>query len=330
MRPTFNTAPCVTELFEGLRNGHRASLGRALTLIESRHPSDMQDAAALLDACLPFCGAARSMAVTGVPGAGKSTLVDDLGMRLIAQGHRVAVLAVDPSSLRTGGSILGDKTRMERLSRSEEAFIRPSPTSGTLGGVAAHTRKSMILCAAAGYDRIVIETVGVGQSEVTVASMVQCVALVLLAGAGDGLQGIKRGILEIPDIILFNKSDVVEEKVQKDAVQQTSDAMHIMRPGIRVPVFGASAISEQGMERFAVEVDRCLRTCEKSFMPDAHMLFRESVEQLISHALKQEHGPFSRLLKTAGSHMDQNAHKGPWRAATWFYNELSSQLSEKP
>ncbi len=317
----------VTELFDGLRRGHRASLGRALTLVESRHTSDMQNAAALLDACLPFCGAARSIAVTGVPGAGKSTLLDELGMRLVGQGHRVAVLAVDPSSLRTGGSVLGDKTRMERLSRSEDAFIRPSPTSGTLGGVAAHTRRSMILCAAAGYDRIVIETVGVGQSEVAVASMVQCVVLMLLAGAGDGLQGIKRGILEIPDIVLFNKGDVVEEHAQEAAIRQTSGAMHVMRADVSVPVFGTSAITGQGMERLVLEVDRCLQACTKPFMPDAPTLFRESMEQLISHALKQGNGPFGQLLRAACERMEQDASEGPWRAATWFYNELDTKIS---
>ncbi len=328
MTRTSHRAPTrVADLVEGLRNGHRASLGRALTLVESRHASDMEHAAVLLDACLPFCDKARSLAVTGVPGAGKSTLVDDVGMRLVEAGHRVAVLAVDPSSLRTGGSILGDKTRMERLSRSEAAFIRPSPTSGALGGVAAHTRRSMILCAAAGYDRIVVETVGVGQSEVAVAALVQCVVLVLLAGAGDGLQGIKRGVLEIPDIVVFNKEDVVRKELQETAIHHTADAMHIMRPDLSVPVFGTSATTGHGMERLLHELQEVLETSRRPFLPDTSTLFKESVEQLIAHALERTDGPFRPLLDAAH---EQGADDGPWRAATWFYRELSTKLSKNP
>ncbi|PIQ63192.1 MAG: methylmalonyl Co-A mutase-associated GTPase MeaB [Bacteroidetes bacterium CG12_big_fil_rev_8_21_14_0_65_60_17] len=316
----------VSELLGGLMDGHRASLGRALTLVESTHPSDMTDAAALLDACLKHCGTARSMAITGVPGAGKSTLVDELGMGLIESGHRVAVLAVDPSSLRTGGSVLGDKTRMERLSRSGHAFIRPSPTRGTLGGVAAHTRRSMILCAAAGYDRVLVETVGVGQSEVAVASMVQCVLLVLLAGAGDGLQGIKRGILEVPDIVAFNKSDAVHRNDQDRSIRHTHDAMHMLRPDVNVPVVGVSAVTGDGLQRLAAEVTACLEQTPKPFMPDATSLFHESTTQLISHALQQGEGPFRPLLEAARDRLHDDTDDGPWSAAAWFYNQLNTEL----
>lgn len=194
-------------LVEGIRAGKRGTLARGITLVESRRPADRQQAQDLLTALLPHTGGAVRIGVTGVPGVGKSTFIDAFGMLLVEQGHSVAVLAVDPSSTLSGGSILGDKTRMERLSRAEAAFIRPSPSRLSLGGVGRRTRESMLLCEAAGYDVILVETVGVGQSETVVSEMVDCFLVLMLPGAGDELQGIKKGILEIADIIAINKAD---------------------------------------------------------------------------------------------------------------------------
>jgi LAO/AO transport system kinase len=197
----------TTVLVEGIRDGNRSILARAITLVESRRKADQQQAQQLLQQLLPDTGGATRIGVTGVPGVGKSTFIEALGMLLVEQGHRVAVLAVDPTSALSGGSILGDKTRMQHLSRHPDAFIRPSPTQLSLGGVARRTRESMLLCEAAHFDVILVETVGVGQSETAVAEMVDCFLVLMLPGAGDELQGIKKGILEIADIIAVNKAD---------------------------------------------------------------------------------------------------------------------------
>ncbi len=197
----------VDDLFNGLRSGDRAALARAITLVESTRPEDVEHARQLVRLCLPHSGGSMRIGITGIPGAGKSTLIDTLGMRMVEAGHRVAVLAIDPSSQRGGGSILGDKTRMERLSQHPNAFIRPSPTSGNLGGVGRRTRETLILCEASGYDRVLIETVGTGQSELAVDRMTDLNVLLMIGGAGDELQGIKRGIMEAADIIALTKSD---------------------------------------------------------------------------------------------------------------------------
>ncbi len=194
-------------LVAGVRQCDRSVLARAITLVESTRPEHTAQAQDLLQALLPFTGGAFRLGITGVPGVGKSTTIDQLGMNLVAVGHRVAVLAVDPTSKRTGGSILGDKTRMSRLAVEANAFIRPSPTAGTLGGVTRKTRETMTLLEAAGFDVILVETVGVGQSEVAVADMVDFFLVLLLAGGGDDLQGIKKGIIELADMIAINKAD---------------------------------------------------------------------------------------------------------------------------
>ena len=201
------SAPSLDDYVKGVRAGDRAVLGRAITLVESTKPAHRALARDLLQALMPYTGQALRIGITGVPGVGKSTAIDQLGVNLIAAGRRVAVLAVDPTSKRSGGSILGDKTRMTRLSADEHAFIRPSPTSGTLGGVTAKTRETMALVEAAGFDTVIVETVGVGQSEVAVADMVDFFLVLLLAGGGDDLQGIKKGVIELADMIAINKAD---------------------------------------------------------------------------------------------------------------------------
>jgi len=214
----------------GVRSGDRAMLARAITLVESTRPEHAELAQRLLQALLPSGGEALRLGVTGVPGVGKSTTIDQLGMNLIAAGHRVAVLAVDPTSRRTGGSILGDKTRMSRLAQDPRAFIRPSPTSGTLGGVTRKTRETMALCEAAGFNVIVVETVGVGQSEVAVADMVDFFLVLLLAGGGDTLQGIKKGIIEIADMIAINKADGDNVVRAERAAAEYRAALQILTP----------------------------------------------------------------------------------------------------
>ncbi|MBY0406872.1 MAG: methylmalonyl Co-A mutase-associated GTPase MeaB, partial [Rickettsiales bacterium] len=195
-----------TETLEAsIIQGDRASLARGITLVESTRPDHQAEAQELLTSLMPRTGQSVRIGITGVPGVGKSTFIEAFGLHLIEQGHKVAVLAVDPSSARTGGSILGDKTRMSRLSQHESAYIRPSPTSGSLGGVARRTREAMLLCEAAGYDVILVETVGVGQSETEVSQMVDMFMLLLLPGSGDELQGIKKGIVEMADLIVVNK-----------------------------------------------------------------------------------------------------------------------------
>jgi LAO/AO transport system kinase len=220
----------IEDYAAGVRAGDRAMLARAITLVESTKPEHAALAQRLLQALLPSTGEALRLGVTGVPGVGKSTTIDQLGMNLIGAGHRVAVLAVDPTSKRTGGSILGDKTRMSRLAQEPRAFIRPSPTSGTLGGVTRKTRETMELCEAAGFDVIIVETVGVGQSEVAVADMVDFFLVLLLAGGGDDLQGIKKGIIEIADMIAINKADGDNVIRAERAAAEYRAALQILTP----------------------------------------------------------------------------------------------------
>lgn len=217
----------VDEYTEGILSGNISMLGQAVTLIESSKPEHQEIAQAIINKCLPYSGNSIRVGITGVPGAGKSTSIDSFGMHLINKGHKLAVLAIDPSSERTKGSILGDKTRMEKLSVQKDAFIRPSPSAGSLGGVARKTRETIILCEAAGYDYIFVETVGVGQSEIAVHSMVDFFLLIQLSGTGDELQGIKRGIMEMADGIAINKADGDNVKKASMAQRQLRNALHL-------------------------------------------------------------------------------------------------------
>jgi LAO/AO transport system kinase len=240
----------ISQLASGVRAGNIRSLAKAITLIESRNPDHGAMASELLDTLLPDTGNSIRVGISGVPGAGKSTFIEALGMDLIGRQHKVAILAVDPSSQLSGGSILGDKTRMEELAREHNAFIRPSPAGDTLGGVARKTRETMLLCEAAGFDIIIVETVGVGQSEITVASMVDFFMLLQLAGAGDELQGIKKGVMEIADVILINKAEGDNRPRAELARKQYQNALHLLKPKSRnwvVPVLLCSALKQQGI-----------------------------------------------------------------------------------
>jgi LAO/AO transport system kinase len=250
-------APDVDEYAKGVLAGDRAWIARAITLVESRradHRVVAQELLVQLTGAAP--GDVRRVGITGVPGVGKSTFIDALGIMLTGAGHRVAVLAVDPSSTRHGGSILGDKTRMARLSVDDNAFIRPSPSAGTLGGVAKATREAMVVVEAAGYDVVLVETVGVGQSETTVAEMVDSFLLLTLARTGDQLQGIKKGVLELADVIAVNKADGPHVNDAKRAARELAGALHLLHSEREVPVLTCSAAEGTGLEELWSQIVR--------------------------------------------------------------------------
>ena len=250
--------PTDRDLLEGVLAARPRALAKAITLVESTRSDHQRRAQAVLQALLPHAGGAIRIGISGAPGVGKSTFVEALGLHAIEAGHRVAVLAVDPSSAISGGSILGDKTRMEQLARSAQAYIRPSPSAGKLGGVASRTRECLLVCEAAGFDVIVVETVGVGQSETAVAGMTDVFALLQLPNAGDDLQAMKKGIVELADLIVINKADTDPQAAQR-AQSQLESVLPVLQhrsPGWTPTVLAASALKRQGIDRFWGEIGR--------------------------------------------------------------------------
>jgi LAO/AO transport system kinase len=248
----------VSELAEQILGGDRRALARGITLVESTRRDHRAEADALLTELLPHSGRSIRMGVSGAPGAGKSTFIESLGLFLVDRSHRVAVLAVDPSSTRTGGSILGDKTRMGELTKRDEAFVRPSPTSGTLGGVTRRTREAMALCEAAGFDVVIVETVGVGQSEVAVSAMVDLFLVLIAPASGDELQGIKRGIIELADLVVVNKADGDLEAAALATAADYASALHLVQPKTSAwaaSVVACSALENRGIDDVWAAVD---------------------------------------------------------------------------
>ncbi|MGM0545352.1 MAG: methylmalonyl Co-A mutase-associated GTPase MeaB [Bacteroidota bacterium] len=287
-----NDTLSLDEYVDGIKSGNRTILSRAITLIESTKTDHRELAQDIIEACLPDTGNSIRIGITGVPGVGKSTFIESLGNHIIEQGNKLAVLAIDPSSTRTKGSILGDKTRMETLANSDQAFIRPSPTGGSLGGVARKTRETIYLCEAAGYDTIFIETVGVGQSETAVHSMVDFFLLLMLAGAGDELQGIKRGIMEMADAIAINKVDEASEKAVSQAVREYKNALHLYpetKSGWSPKVTTCSALTEKGI-------------------PDIWEMIQEYMQ-----------------LTKKNNHFQDNRNR---QAKHWMYDTISNRLTE--
>lgn len=263
---------------EKLLAGDRRTLSKAITLIESKSDGDQSDAQSLLNSVLSATGKARRIGISGVPGVGKSTFIEAYGNFLTKKGHQVAVLSVDPSSPLSGGSLMGDKTRMEHLSRNEKAFIRPSPSDGSLGGVANKTREAMLLCEAAGFDIILIETVGVGQSEYEVATMVDLFLVLMLPNAGDELQGIKKGILELAHVIIVNKADLGKEREVEIACSHYQSALSIVsHEGPWTPVvLSCSSLEKRGIE----QIDQCLNQYFLRCECDGYLLNKRQAQNL--------------------------------------------------
>lgn len=257
---TLTSTPIDIDAYaDGVLAGNRAQVARAITLVESTRADHAEAAQELLIRLLPHAGGAQRVGITGVPGAGKSTFIDELGTRLTAEGHQLAVLAVDPSSSRRGGSILGDKTRMSRLAADTRAYIRPSPASGSLGGVTRSTREAIVIVEAAGFDVVIVETVGVGQSETAVANMVDCFVVLMVARTGDALQGIKRGVLELAEIVAVNKADGDHVTEAELAARELAEALHLFdppHPDWHPPVLTCSARDGAGVDRVWHEVQR--------------------------------------------------------------------------
>lgn len=272
-------APGVADYVQGVRSGDRSMLARAVTLIESRLPAHQAKAREVLQALLPYSGKALRIGLTGPPGVGKSTLIETFGQQLLAQGKRLAVLAVDPSSSLSRGSILGDKTRMQALSKHPGCFIRPSPSGGALGGVARSTRETILLCEAAGYDLILIETVGVGQSEISVREMVDAYVLLLLAGAGDELQGIKKGVMEMADVLAVTKADgqnLIRARQTQQECRLTLKYLRSFTPDWDVPVLLLSALENTGLQ----DLWQALTTFEQQARQRGHFEQRRRQQQL--------------------------------------------------
>ena len=261
------TAEEVAPIVGAVRAADRAAVARTITLVESSRRDHQELAQKVLVELAPFAGGARRVGITGVPGVGKSTFIDALGSTLTADGHRVAVLAIDPSSTRTGGSILGDKTRMARLAQDDNAYVRPSPTAGTLGGVTRATREAIVVVEAAGFDVVLVETVGVGQSEVAVAEMVDTFLVLLLARSGDSLQGIKKGVLELADVLAVNKADGTHRLDAEQAAVELAGALHLLEPATSEwspPVLTCSAVEGTGLAEVWQQIEAHRATLERT------------------------------------------------------------------
>jgi LAO/AO transport system kinase len=289
----------VEELKSGVIAGDRSALSKAITLAESSRADDQKQAQELIAELLPRTGNARRLGLTGVPGAGKSTVIESLGLWLIEQGLKVAVLVIDPSSSRTGGSILGDKTRMQALSMHEDAYIRPSPSGGVLGGVARKTREAMLLCEAAGFDVVIVESVGVGQSEAELAELVDCLCLLLVPGAGDELQGIKRGIMELADLVVVNKADGDRIPLAKRARGDYRHALRMLPPstaGWETPVLIASATEKTGLAEIWETVEAHRALLEESGLLEERRLRQQQrwlssmIEEAVLSAFQRKEG----------------------------------------
>jgi LAO/AO transport system kinase len=316
-------------LVDSVLGGQRRALAKAITLIESTRSDHQTRAQQVLNALLPHTGQAIRVGISGVPGAGKSTFIEALGVWLIAQGKKVAVLAVDPSSSLSGGSILGDKTRMEMLCQCEDAFIRPSPSAGSLGGVAEKTREAMLLCEAAGFDVIIIETVGVGQSETTVAGMVDLFCLLQLPNAGDDLQAIKKGIVEIADLVIINKADI-DPQATAVVRAQWRNALHMLRPAspnLTPPVLTASALHKEGIAEFwqAVEAYRDALTPTGEFAAKRQHQALAWMWQLIDSGLRRHfrQHPLVREHLPALTHAVEQGRTTPATAAYTLLGHLN-------
>ncbi|ARJ64904.1 ATPase/protein kinase [Magnetospirillum sp. ME-1] len=292
-----SSSPDPKALASGVLAGERRALARAITLIESTRPDHREAAEALMHELLPHTGRSVRVGITGVPGAGKSTFIESFGLHVLGMGKKPAVLAVDPSSPRSGGSILGDKTRMEDLSKDARAFIRPSPSGCTLGGVARRTREAMLVCEAAGFDVIVVETVGVGQSETAVAEMVDMFLLVLVPGGGDELQGIKKGIVELADAIIVNKADGDLAAAAARAARDYKNALHLLAPASphwTVPVLTCSALARSGIDEVWATIDSYRATMDKAGAlaerraAQAHAWMWNEVSETLLQALRDD------------------------------------------
>lgn len=317
------------DLIRGIRSGNSADLAIGITILESSKPEHHQLADEIINGCLPYAGKSIRLGITGVPGVGKSTFIESFGNHVIEQGYKLAVLAIDPSSQKSGGSILGDKTRMETLVRNESAFVRPSPSKGSLGGVAKATRESIILCEAAGYDFIIIETVGVGQSEIAVRGMVDFFLLLMLSGAGDELQGIKRGIMEMADALIITKADMEESVKVKAAMAEYRNAMHLFPPHESnwIPtVDSCSAISGTGISSILDTIESYVNTTklndyfEKNRTKQDLKWMDERVNEMILESIKNR--PEFQSLSSELSTKITERKISPFRAAEYIIDTL--------
>lgn len=316
-------------LIKGILKGDRVALGRAITLAESTKTEHREMANRILTAVIPYTGNSRRIGITGIPGAGKSTFIEAFGSKLADAGHRVAVLAVDPSGVRSKGSILGDKTRMERLSSHPDAFIRPTPSGNMLGGVAAGTADAILLCEAAGYDLVLVETVGVGQSETMVRDLTDLFVLLAISGAGDELQGIKRGIMETADIVVVNKADSGNEAKARETAHRIKSALHFFPAGDRlgeVPVVCVSSTTGAGLDDFSIHVQRCFEQLSENDQLQVRRLqqdkkrFREMVNHIGLKAILQN-PKAAAFIQQAEADMEAGKQTG-FGAALLFENLL--------